>query len=141
MQFAYLRDPLFLVCLSVYAVNRVLEDFNLSCTFARSYLNDIVCIPVLVPVMIWMTRKLRLRFHDAPPQVYEILIPVLLWSFTFEVLLPSMPMFHGKAFADVNDIMCYVAGAYASMLIWNFYYSRNYVTDNSSKDALDKFAS
>jgi hypothetical protein len=122
MNFRYLRDPLFLFCVALYFLNRWLLKPYFSSVFLHSYLNDVICIPFWVPIMVWGMRKLRLRADDEPPQWYEIIIPLLLWSFVFESWLPRMPAFRHLATADPNDILAYTAGATVASLFWQWYY-------------------
>lgn len=127
MPFRYLRDPLFLFCVVLYFVNRLLLKPFLHAgevgAFLHGSLNDVLCIPFWVPIMVWMMRKTRLRTHDAPPQGAEILIPLLLWAWFFELALPKMAYFHRHAVSDPNDILCYTSGALLAAIFWNYYYA------------------
>ena len=59
--------------------------------FVHHHLNNLICIPFLVPIMLYAERKLGVRRHDAVPQWYEVLIPIVVWSLVFEDLLPLHP--------------------------------------------------
>lgn len=122
MKFRYLRDPVFLCCAAAYGVNHELERWSLSPRIAQSYLNDLICIPFWVPFIVQAARWLRLRNHDDVPDVLEIWIPVILISSVFEVLLPNLQLFRGKATADPFDVFCYVLGALAAERLWHFVY-------------------
>ena len=93
MPFRYLRDPIFLTCLAAYFLNRELEEFGLSPELAQCYLNDLICIPFWIPIMVWVLKKLGLRSHDRRPDVIEIGIPLIMFSVVFEVILPSTATF------------------------------------------------
>jgi len=123
VSFQYLRDPLFLVCFILYWVNRFLEDYDLSTPFLRSYLNDLLCVPFWIPIMLWVNRRLGLRRHDAPPLSYEIVIPLLIWVVVFEVILPSTHIWRGVAVADPNDVLCYSLGGLIAARIWEWRYA------------------
>jgi hypothetical protein len=122
MRFLYLADPLFLACVQAYAVNRFLLRPNLDLRFLHHYFNDLICIPFWVPIMLFFQKLLRLRRDDAPPQTGEILIPLILWSFAFEVWLPRTEVLRGKAIADPIDIVCYSLGALGAAWFWRFWY-------------------
>lgn len=122
MPFAYLRDPLFLVCLTVYGIHRLLRHTGLELPLLQAYLNDLICIPFWVPIMLWGLRRLRLRGHDAPPQSYEVVIPVILWSVVFEIILPQTRTWSGLAYADPNDVLCYALGGLVALQFWSWYY-------------------
>jgi hypothetical protein len=118
MTYKYLRDPLFLFCLALYCVNRWLFKPWLPNAFSQCYLNDLICIPFWVPIMLYGMRRLRLRSDDAPPQSYEILIPLLLWSFLFEFWLPYTSVLGGRTVSDHVDILFYTLGGLAASLFW-----------------------
>ncbi|MBV9850561.1 MAG: hypothetical protein JO250_12890 [Armatimonadetes bacterium] len=125
--FRYLRDPLFLFCVALYFVNRLILKPHIHGgfigTFLHGSLNDLICIPFWVPIMVWTMRILGLRTSDAPPRGAEILVPVLLWSWFFELLLPTLGPFRHLATCDPDDILCYTLGALFAALFWGRYYT------------------
>ena len=56
---------------------------------------------------------------DAPPRWYEILIPLLLWSWVFELWLPHTRPFGRLAISDPADILFYALGALLASLFWH----------------------
>jgi hypothetical protein len=72
--------------------------------------------------MLWANRKLGLRRHDAPPQGYEIVIPLLIWAIVFELVLPATRGWSRLAIADPIDVLCYAAGGCLSALFWTWRY-------------------
>lgn len=124
MPFRYLRDPLFLICLVLYGLNRWLLKPLLPHGFFHTSLNDVLCIPFWVPIMLWAMRRVGLRTDDAPPRSYEILIPLLLWSYVFELILPFYGPFQRLAFCDPQDIVCYAGGALLAALFWRRWYGK-----------------
>ena len=120
--FRYLRDPLFLACLAVYFVNRLVIKPYLPNTFSQCYLNDLVCIPFWIPIMLFAMRKAGLRRDDGPPRSYEIIVPLLVWSLAFEVVAPYTNTLDGLAFGDHVDILCYVTGALIAATFWGSWY-------------------
>ena len=122
MPFLYLKDPLFLTCLVLYFANRWLLKPLFPSGFVHAYLNDLICIPFWVPIMLWMMRKAGLRTDDAPPQWYEILLPLLVWSAVFELLIPQLGPFRRLAVSDPGDILAYTSGALFGALFWRAWY-------------------
>jgi hypothetical protein len=122
MAYRYLRDPLFTFCFALYFANRWLFKPFLPNTFSQCYLNDLICIPFWVPIMLYFLRRLHLRADDAPPQSYEILIPLVLWSLLFELWLPYTPLLRGRAISDHTDILCYTLGGLLASLFWKGWY-------------------
>lgn len=126
MPFRYLRDPLFLFCVAAYSVNRLVLKPHIHGgvfgAFLHGSLNDVICLPFWVPIMVWMMHKVGLRPGDAPPQAVEILIPLLLWSWFFELILPTLGPFRRLAVCDPEDILCYALGTLLAALFWGRYY-------------------
>jgi len=122
--FRYLRDPLFLTCIIVYAINRCIIKPYLPNEFSRSYLNDCLCLPMWVPVMLLVMRKLRLRTDDSPPDSVELIVPLILWSLVFERYLPATSFFSRYATSDYHDVFCYTAGGLFAANFWKWWYLR-----------------
>jgi len=80
VRFRYLRDPLFLVCIVGYFLNRWVLKRTWDGGFLHEHFNDLICIPFWVPIMLWMQRRLGLRPRDDVPHAHEVVIPLLLWS-------------------------------------------------------------
>jgi len=125
MQFRYLKDPLFLFCLALYFANRWVLKPYFHIGLFKSYLNDVICLPFWVPIMVFAMRKLRLRKEDSPPAASEILIPLLIWSWVFEAYLPFTPYFKGLATSDYKDILAYTAGGLWAAAFWRYWYGKS----------------
>ena len=123
MPFAYLKDPLFLICFGVYWAHRLLARFDLSTPFLRAYLNDVICAPFWIPILVWVIKKLKLRSHDQPPGTAEIVLPLLIWTVLFEVVLPAQQAWKIPTVADPFDVLAYWLGALVSVLFWRWHYS------------------
>lgn len=120
--FRYLRDPLFLVCLGLYFINRLVLKPFIPNPISQSYLNDLICIPFWVPIMLWTMRVIRIRRDDRPPLAHEILIPLIIWSIAFELIAPYSDRYRGLAYSDPLDILCYACGALIAGLFWQAWY-------------------
>jgi hypothetical protein len=124
MHFRYLKDPLFLFCVTLYFANRWILKPCFPNTFSRSYLNDVICIPFWVPIMLFIMKLTRLRKGDAPPSTSEIIIPLLVWSWVFEGYLPFTAFFRKLATSDYVDILSYTIGACLAAAFWKFWYEK-----------------
>ena len=126
MPFRFLRDPLFIFCVTLYFVNRIFLKpyFNGGSigAFLHGSLNDLICIPVWVTTLVWLMHKTGGRKSSAPPQGMEILLPLVLWSWLFEMVLPQTNYFQRFATSDPQDILCYTLGALIASLFWKCYY-------------------
>jgi hypothetical protein len=123
MRFRYLKDPLFLFCFVIYFANRWIVKPYFPNTFSQDYLNDLICLPFWVPIMLFFLKKVHLRNDDNPPALYEILIPLICWSWMFEVWLPGTTFFRKVSFSDYRDIFCYSLGALIAGVFWQIYYA------------------
>ena len=119
-----LRDPLFLACVAIYYVNRWLVKPLVAGGFFHDHLNDLICIPFFVPIMLFVLRKLGLRRSDGRPSATEILIPVSLWSLLFEVVLPGQATIGRGMTADYRDIFYYAFGGLLASSFWLVWYGR-----------------
>lgn len=123
MRFAYLRDPLFLVCFTLYWVNRfVIKPFS-DISFFHDHFNDLICIPFLLPIVLWAARRFRLRGHDLPPLVHEVMIALVVWSVLFEIWFPQLPFWNRWVTGDPMDVFFYAIGACGAMCFWQVWYS------------------
>lgn len=84
--------------------------------------NDLLCIPIFVPLMVFGLRRLGARPDDGPPRAHEILIPLLSWGYLFEVLLPRTDTFGRLTTADPADFLAYTIGAGAAAAYWSWRY-------------------
>jgi hypothetical protein len=121
-RFLCLRDPLFLACLLAYFVNRWALKPLTGGGFQHEHLNDLICIPFWVPIMLWGQRWLGFRGSDGPPLVGEILIPLFVWSWFFEFVLPEGGLVGQHAVADHRDIVYYSLGAALAACFWMWWY-------------------
>ena len=123
MPFLYLRDPLFLVCVATYFVNRLVLKKIWTSGFVHEHLNDLICIPFWVPIMLFAQRRLGLRDQDGRPSASELVIPLVIWSWMFEIILPRTEFFGNWCVADYLDVMYYALGALLAALFWRWWYA------------------
>ena len=124
MPFAYLKDPLFLLCFSAYWAHRWFAAHGMSTEMLRGHLNDVICIPFFVPIILSIHKMFGLRRHDGPPDAVEIVIPLLIWSALFEVVIPAKLEWKIPTIADPYDVLSYCLGAVVAVAFWKWYYSR-----------------
>jgi hypothetical protein len=124
MRFCFLSDPAFVASLSLYLLNRLVLKRLWPCAgFTQDYVNDLICLPFWVPVMLWLMRCCRLR-DDAPPQWYEILLPLIIWSVLFEIYFPRLNSDLPRPFiGDPADIAAYATGGLIAALFWRWWYN------------------
>ena len=118
IKFKYLLDPLFLFSLALYSINKspFLKFGFLSCNFFTYYFNDLLLVPVLVPIILFCSKAFKLRNVYSPPMFLEIIVPVAIWSIAFELI---GPFYFGKGTSDPLDVFVYCLGGLIGWLIWN----------------------
>lgn len=118
--FRYLVDPLCISALLIYPMNRwLLKPHGIGGTFASCYLNDLLCLPLFLPMILYVQRRLGLRRHDGPPRMWEILQHWAIFSIVFELILPRLPQYF-RSVADGKDVLAYLAGGMAGWLFWHW---------------------
>jgi hypothetical protein len=122
MRFPYLQDPLFLFSLVLYAVNRWWIKPHVAHGFFHAHLNDLICIPFLVPPMLFAARRLGLRRHDRPPLAHEIFLPLVIWSILFEIIFPQDVYWSRWTTGDHRDVLFYALGATGATAFWTIWY-------------------
>jgi len=122
VRFRYLRDPLFLVCLATYFLNRYVLKSIWQSGFVHEHLNDLICIPFWVPIMLFVQRQLGLRDGDHSPRPGELVIALFVWSWTFEIILPATALLGDACVADHLDGLCYAVGALGAGVFWRWWY-------------------
>jgi len=122
IQFKYLKDRLFWVCVGLYFLNRfVVKPIMVGKTnFFSSYFNDLLCIPFWLPIVLLVTKYAGFRSHNEPPDLLELGFYVFLWSIVFEYVAPAYGKYFNYPVADPWDIVCYATGAMIAWFFWNF---------------------
>ncbi len=107
-----------MISLAAYALWRfVLRPHGIQNNFTIAYLNDFLCLPLFLPISLYIQRCLRIRHHDAPPRLWEILQHWIIFSVLFEAILPCFPaQFHTTA--DPYDVLAYLAGGMTAAVCW-----------------------
>src|SRR5207249_850406 len=119
-EFRYFADPVCITALLIYPLNRwLLKPHGIGGEFAVCYLNDILCLPLFLPMILYVQRRIGLRSHDGPPRMWEILQHWAIFSILFEVILPRYPKYF-RSVADPLDVVAYMAGGIAGWLCWHW---------------------
>ncbi len=116
-RFGYWRDPVFLVSLAVYMINRILINPNLHhySPFFHGHLNDTLTVPVALPLYLLVFRWIGLRPDDEPPRWWEVFLHVLVWVIFFEWFGPIVL---GRGVYDPVDAGCLAAGGLVAWALW-----------------------
>lgn len=131
--FTYVRDVVCITALVLYVVNRwLIKPWTLGIVpFFHDYLNDILCIPLFLPPVLWIHKRIGLRPARWYPTAFEILFHLVVWSICFEVIAPSFPAIF-RTTADPWDVAAYGVGAGIAGLVWGSWRDRR---DESARAA------
>lgn len=113
--FRPLRDPLVLVCCTLYFVNRWLVKPHVSLDFFACWFNDALLIPCALPPLLLVHEWLGIRPHGTPPTGAEIFWHLAFWSVLFEWLGPRIVR---NSTGDPLDVLAYSTGALVAYLWW-----------------------
>ena len=116
-RFGYWRDPVFLVSLAAYLVNRRLIKPNLHAysPLFHGHFNDTLTVPVALPIYLFAYRWIGLRPDDEPPRWWEVALHVAVWMVFFKWFGPSV-LRHGVA--DPIDDACIAGGGAVAWMLW-----------------------
>lgn len=111
----HLREPLVLLCYSLYIVNRWLVKPHLHLEFFTCWFNDLLLIPCALPPLLILHEWLGLRPCGAAPTGSEIFWHLAFWSLLFEWIGPRI-LKHSTG--DPLDVLAYSVGALIAYLWW-----------------------
>lgn len=83
-------------------------------SFFQNYWNDLIIIPLILKVVLWILRKIRGNNFSLHP--FYILFGCLYFSILFEYILPK---FHARYTADFLDVFMYFLGGFIFYILEN----------------------
>jgi hypothetical protein len=104
-----LLHPLFMGCLILWISNQLLELNNIYFSPLYSYLDDLLCFPLILTFILAVQRSYFNNDNITIP-ISHIVFAVAAFIICFELLLPS---FSDKYTADVLDVIVYGIGSFA----------------------------
>jgi hypothetical protein len=110
-----LLSKCFWIPASLFILNQILEKLNWSHWWLRSYLDDILVLLVILPVIeVLMRLVTRNRFFklDLPMVITAFLMLVVI----FEWMLPNLS---NRYTSDLWDVLCYAIGMFVYLLCNN----------------------
>jgi len=117
--FRYIADPVCIVALILYAINRhILKPHHIGGWFTHGYLNDVLCLPLFVPMILYAQRLIGVRKHDGYPRAWEIFQHWAIFSIMFQVVIPRFPKTFISA-GDPWDILAYFIGGTTAGWYWS----------------------
>ena len=120
-RFRYVDDPICIVAMALYVVNRlVLKPRHIGGWLVHDYLNDLLCLPIFLPIILRLQSAFGIRRHHAPPTLLEVIHNWVIFSIVFEVVLPRLSAF--DSVSDPFDCVGYLLGGLGAYLFWKRFY-------------------
>ena len=117
--FRYAADPVCVAAAALYVLNRfLLKPHDVGGAFTACYVNDVLCLPLFVPLSLYAQRFLRLRPHDGPPRGWEVAQHAIVFSVVFELFIPRFTNTF-RSTADPWDVLAYLAGGAVAWVVWS----------------------
>jgi hypothetical protein len=118
--FRYVTDPICIACLLLYPLNRwYLKPHRIGGHFTVAFLNDTICLPLFLPMILYLQRRLGVRRHDGPPRLWEVLQHWAIFSVVFKAIMPRFPQVF-RTSGDPWDMLAYIGGGLIAWAIWNW---------------------
>ena len=114
-RFGYVLDPLCLTTCGLYALNRFWWRGHFGGPFLTGYFNDLLFIPAALPLVLWLQRRLGVRYDDKAPRWGEIALHLVVWSVVAEGIMPHVLR---HVTGDWRDVVAYSAGALVAGCWW-----------------------
>lgn len=104
-----IKHPVFILLIILASVVYFAKLFDLYLpNFISFYLNDLLCMPIILSICLAAIRKLK-KDNTLYVPIRVIIVVTLYYIFHFEWLLPK---FHPRYTADFIDIGFYIIGAF-----------------------------
>lgn len=109
--FNIISHPLVAMSMLLFWVNQILERvFHLHLPYVHAYLDDLLCMPVVLGISMQMMQYLRTSKSFYYLSKAHVVLAFGYISFMFEIVLPA---FSPTYTSDPWDVLCYAAGSWA----------------------------
>jgi hypothetical protein len=109
------RNPVFIICAALFMLNRLLEWQGVFIALLPSYLDDLLCLPVTLTIILAVERL----YFKLPAFIMPVKYSwwaIIAFSVVFEGVLPLLS---DRYTADVLDVFFYSLGALIFILTIN----------------------
>ena len=111
-----LLNPFFLLAAGLYAVNRFLLPVVGLSQYQVPYLNDALCLPVVLTVALWLQQKLFPGSCQNRLNVAQVVFTGLYFAVFFEGILPALS---SRFTRDYWDLLAYATGGLVYYFLFN----------------------
>ena len=106
----------------IYVLNRfVLKPQHIGGWLVHDYLNDLLCLPIFLPIILRLQSVLGIRRHHLPPTMLELMHNWLVFSVLYYFVFPRSPWF--ASMADPWNSVAYLFGGVVAYLFWRWFYA------------------
>lgn len=107
---------LFWVCFTIFMLNLLLLNLNnMLPEFFSSYLNDLLCLPIVLSICLFVIRFFS-KYEQIKISLFSAFSLAALYSIYFEIYLPDVTE---RYTSDVVDVILYFTGAFVFWLVQN----------------------
>lgn len=110
------RCFLYFVPLCLLASHQLLQKFNLSSSFLRSYLDDFLVVPAAIGLWLFVAQLFKAKTDPIDLWIAAI-SGIFFFSLLFEVILPA---YLQTTTRDYWDLLAYSMGAFSYLLLLEF---------------------
>ena len=103
------QNPVVVSCTFLWLLHSIFQQFFPEPWFLKFYLNDLLCMPMVLGAAVFLQRNVVLRQPAYALTAYQIGIIVVYWSVMFEIAIPN---FVPRYTADLWDVFMYFTGAF-----------------------------
>jgi hypothetical protein len=119
--FRYIDDPICVGSMVIYVLNRlVLKPHHIGGWLVHDYLNDLLCLPIFLPIILRLQSALGIRRHHLPPAFFELIHNWAIFSVLYYFVFPRWPAF--SSVADPWNSVAYLVGGIAAYVCWRRFY-------------------
>jgi hypothetical protein len=105
---------LFFICFGIFLGNLFLLNLSLPLpAFFSFYLNDLLCMPIILSVCLFTIRKISKR-KDLKISLFSAFSLAAFYSVYFELYLPEVTTRYTQ---DITDVLLYFGGAFIFWLV------------------------
>ena len=120
-----LLSPLFLSCVALSGINKLIELSGYYIPFIHAYMDDFFCMIVILTPALFIQRKYVFNDVNYVFSKWHTIIAVAYCSIVFELILPLQSNQHT---ADLFDLVAYSAGG----IVFHFFINKPQLMPSSS---------
>lgn len=102
------RKNILLLLVLIFGLNQVVELSGIALPILHEYLDDVLCLPIVLSVILVIHRRFRLQSSEYILPFSHVLLSLLVIATLFEAVLPIAS---SRFVGDPIDVLAYILGA------------------------------